>query len=223
MNTGEPPLPVAIVAGLHTDARRSAVEEILRTVPGSVALHHDLSGATDRSVRRTVRDATGPLDSGEAPLTNDCACCALRADLVPELLRPAAGGGHRLAVVELWDSVEPQAMAELIAAEGAPLALTGVATADRAVLAQLTPGARHVRLGQGALGPALLGGFDVETPARPAEEVHLRPRKDPQPPGHPCDPPTAAPDSSRDQERPRDGPAALQLPLGRGGCLPPLG
>ncbi|OMI35180.1 CobW family GTP-binding protein [Streptomyces sparsogenes] len=225
MNTGEPPLPVAIVAGLHTDARRSAVEEILRTVPGSVALHHDLSGATDRSVRRTVRDATGPLDSGEAPLTNDCACCALRADLVPELLRLAAGGGHRLAVVELWDSVEPQAMAELIAAEGAPLALTGVATAidpagvvpylanaddlaeaglaaaptdqrtvadtfarqleyptliavaddtacdepaddgDLALLAQLTPGARRVRLGRGALGPALLGGFDVEAAA----------------------------------------------------------
>lgn len=49
MNAGEPQLPVAIVAGLHTDARRSAVEEILRTVPGSVALHHDLSAATDRA------------------------------------------------------------------------------------------------------------------------------------------------------------------------------
>ncbi|WP_063734492.1 GTP-binding protein [Streptomyces sp. RTd22] len=225
----EPRLAVAVVAGLHADARRAAVEEILRTVPGAVALHHDLSAATDRAVHRTVRDATGPLGSGEAPLVNDCACCALREDLVPELLRLAAGGGHRLAVVELWDSVEPQAMAAVIAAEGAPLALTGVATAadpaltvpylaggddladtglaaapadqrtvadtfarqleyptliavaensapdepaddaDHALLTQLTPGARQIRLGDGdgggTLGTALLRGFDIEAAA----------------------------------------------------------
>ncbi len=121
-------LPVAIVAGLHSDARRAVVEEILRTVPGSVALHHDLTCAVDSAVHRTVRDAGGLLGSGDAPLVNDCACCALREDLVPELLRLAEEGRHRLAVVELWDSVEPQATAEVIAAAGAPLALTGVAT-----------------------------------------------------------------------------------------------
>ncbi|MGW2329305.1 GTP-binding protein [Streptomyces sp. NPDC001700] len=220
-------LAVAVVGGLHADARRAAVDEILRTVPGAVALHHDLSAATDRAVRRTVRDATGPLGGGgEAPLVNDCACCALREDLIPELLRLAGGGGHRLAVVELWDSVEPQAMAAVIAAEGAPLALTGVATAvdpalvvpylaggddladtglaaaptdqrtvadtfarqleyptliavaehavqdepeaddaDHALLTQLTPGAQRLRLGDGALGPALLHGFDIEAAA----------------------------------------------------------
>ena len=42
----------------------------------------------------------GTLDTGEAPLVNDCACCALREDLVPELERLAAGrpdpaGGRR--------------------------------------------------------------------------------------------------------------------------------
>ncbi|MGY0071254.1 GTP-binding protein [Streptomyces sp. QTS137] len=121
-------LPVAIVAGLHADARRAAVDEILRTVPGSVALHHDLTSAVVGAVHRTVRDAGGLLDSGDAPLVNDCACCALREDLVPELLRLAEQGGHRLAVVELWDSVEPQGMAAVIAAVGAPLTLTGVAT-----------------------------------------------------------------------------------------------
>ncbi|MEU1802780.1 GTP-binding protein [Streptomyces sp. NPDC019937] len=225
MNADESRLAVAVVGGLHADARRAAVEEILRTVSGAVALHHDLSAATDSAVHRTVRDATGLLDSGEAPLVNDCACCALREDLVPELLRLAAGRAHGLAVVELWDSVEPQAMAAVIAAEGAPLELTGVATvidpalmvpylsngddladvglaaaptdqrtvadtfarqmeyptliaiaedttceepaddADHALLTQLTPAAQQVRLDQGALGPALLQGFDVEAAA----------------------------------------------------------
>ncbi|MGW1916313.1 GTP-binding protein [Streptomyces sp. NPDC002076] len=230
MNGGEARLPVAIVGGLHADARRAAVEEILRTVPGSVALHHDLTSAVDSAVRRTVRDADGLLGSGNAPLVNDCACCALREDLVPELLRLAAEGTYRLAVVELWDSVEPQAMAAVIAAAGAPLALTGVATAvdpalvlpylsngddladvglaaaptdqrtvadtfarqleyptvialgdddscdevaddtDHALLAQLTPGARSVRVeSDGALGAALLAGFDV---AAAAARVH---------------------------------------------------
>lgn len=221
-------LPVAIVAGLHADARRAAVEEILRTVPGSIALHHDLTSAVDNAVHRTVRDAGGLLGSGEAPLVNDCACCALREDLVPELLRLAEEGSHRLAVVELWDSVEPQAMAAVIADAGAPLTLTGVATVadpalvlpylsngddladvglaaaptdqrtiadtfarqleyptvialvedgscgedgeraddtDHALLAQLTPGARAVRVGDGRLGVALLEGFDVAAAA----------------------------------------------------------
>ncbi|WP_030184345.1 CobW family GTP-binding protein [Streptomyces sp. NRRL S-813] len=225
MSADQARLPVAIVAGLHTDARRAAVEEILRTVPGSIALHHDLTSAADSAVHRTARDAHGLLSSGEAALVNDCACCALREDLVPELLRLAHEDRHRLAVVELWDSVEPQAMAGVIAAAGAPLALTGVATAvdpalalpylsngddladvglaaaptdqrtvadtfarqleyptvlavaedgtaaepaddgDHALLAQLTPGARPVRVGDGRLGIALLEGFDVEAAA----------------------------------------------------------
>ncbi|MFJ5675124.1 CobW family GTP-binding protein [Streptomyces sp. NPDC093097] len=130
------PLSVALVGGLHADARRAAVEQLLRTVPGSVALHHDLSFAADGTVRRTVRDAGGTLDAGEAPLVNDCACCALREDLVPELKRLAAGRTCRLAIVELWDSVEPKAMAEVIAScGGGSLALTGVLTAvDPALL-----------------------------------------------------------------------------------------
>ncbi|MEU2564094.1 GTP-binding protein [Streptomyces longispororuber] len=124
------PLDVVVVAGLHAEARAAAVARLLATVPGSVALHHDLSAAPGGSVTRTVRDANGPLSSGEAPLVNDCACCALREDLVPELERLAAGGLTRLAVVELWDSVEPQAMAEVIAGHGSrALRLSGVLTA----------------------------------------------------------------------------------------------
>ncbi len=123
-------LPVVIVGGLHGDARRTAVRELLATVPGSVALHHDLSTAAEGTVRRLVHDASGELSRSEAPLVNDCACCALREDLVPELWRLAADGPARLAVVELWDSVEPRAMAEVVAAHGGDaLELTNVITA----------------------------------------------------------------------------------------------
>ncbi|MFF7079763.1 CobW family GTP-binding protein [Streptomyces lavendulae] len=123
-------LPVVLVGGLHADARREVVDRLLRTVPGSVALHHDLATAPAGTVQRLVRDASGELSRGEAPLVNDCACCALREDLVPELERLAGSGMTRLAVIELWDSVEPKAMAEVVVAHGAGvLDLTGVITA----------------------------------------------------------------------------------------------
>ncbi|WP_282697299.1 GTP-binding protein [Streptomyces sp. CC208A] len=123
-------LPVVIVAGLHAEARTEVVDRLLKAVPGSVALHHDLTGAPDGSVLRLIRDAAGTLSRGEAPLVNDCACCALREDLVPELERMADDGSTRLAVVELWDSVEPKAMAEVIAGHGGDrLVLTNVITA----------------------------------------------------------------------------------------------
>ncbi|MET9448001.1 CobW family GTP-binding protein [Streptomyces cinerochromogenes] len=120
-------LPVAVVAGLHTTARTAAVDRLLADVPGSVALHHDLATAAAGTVVRTVRDRDGILSTGETPLVNDCACCALREDLVPELRRLADAGTTRLAVVELWDSVEPRAMAEVIASGG--LTVTSVITA----------------------------------------------------------------------------------------------
>ncbi|MFP1628580.1 GTP-binding protein [Streptomyces sp. 5K101] len=129
-------LPVAIVAGLHADARRETVERLLVSVPGSVALHHDLSTAERGTVVRTVRDAFRVRDTGETPLVDDCACCALREDLVPELVRLADDGATRLAIVELWDSVEPKAMAEVVAAHGGErLAVTSVMCAvDPALL-----------------------------------------------------------------------------------------
>ncbi|WP_225643695.1 CobW family GTP-binding protein [Streptomyces werraensis] len=123
-------LPVVIVAGLHSEARRKVVERLLHLVPHSVALHHDLSSAADGTVLRQVRDASGELSREEAPLVNDCACCALREDLVPELERLADAGITRLAVVELWDSVEPRGMAEVVVQHGADaVRLTNVITA----------------------------------------------------------------------------------------------
>ncbi|MGW6900643.1 GTP-binding protein [Streptomyces sp. NBC_01718] len=126
----QPRLPVVIVGGLHSDARREVVDRLLRTVPGSVALHHDLATAAEGTLRRRVHDSSGELSCGDAPLVNDCACCALREDLVPELERLAADGLTRLAIVELWDSVEPKAMAEVVVAHGGDaLDLTNVMTA----------------------------------------------------------------------------------------------
>ncbi|MEU3839278.1 GTP-binding protein [Streptomyces sp. NPDC028635] len=128
--SGEDRLPVVIVGGLHADARTQVVDRLLKAVPGSIALHHDLSTAGEGTVRRLLRDASGVLASGQAPLVNDCACCALREDLVPELERLAGHGLTRLAIVELWDSVEPKAMAEVVAAHsGEELTLTNVITA----------------------------------------------------------------------------------------------
>ncbi|MFJ9631370.1 CobW family GTP-binding protein [Streptomyces sp. NPDC101175] len=122
-----PDLSVVIVGGLHADARRATVAQLLHDVPDSVVLHHDLATAAAGTVVRTIRDATGIVAAGEAPLVNDCACCALREDLVPELRRLAAASEVRLAIVELWDSVEPKAMAEVVVAGG--LTVTGVITA----------------------------------------------------------------------------------------------
>ena len=120
-------LSVAVVGGLHAEARKAAVDRLLADVPGSVVLHHDLATAAAGTVVRTVRDRDGVRSTGETPLVNDCACCALREDLVPELRRLADDGTTRLAIVELWDSVEPKAMAEVVTAGG--LTVTGVITA----------------------------------------------------------------------------------------------
>lgn len=123
------PLPVVVVAGLHREARRRAVETLLRAVPGAVAVHHDLDAIEDGRVPRTLRDADGVRERGRPRMTAPCACCAVRDDLVPTLLSLAVGGTYPLVVVELWDSVEPRALAELIAAAPAEaLRLTGVVT-----------------------------------------------------------------------------------------------
>ncbi len=124
------PLPVAVVAGMHHDARTAAVEALLHGVPGAVAVHHDLGGAGNGRVPRTVRDAAGVRDRGRPRMSVPCGCCAVRDDLVPTLLALAADGACPLAVVELWDSVEPRAIAELIAAgPGEAVTLAGVLTA----------------------------------------------------------------------------------------------
>ncbi|MFI9324542.1 CobW family GTP-binding protein [Kitasatospora aureofaciens] len=108
-------LPVVVVAGLHRAERRRAVQELLDGSVNGVVLHHDLRDATRRTVHRELRDATGTIATSDVPLTNDCACCALREDLLPELLRLAEEGQHGLAVVELWGGSDPHPAVEVIA------------------------------------------------------------------------------------------------------------
>ncbi|MBO1417680.1 GTP-binding protein [Streptomyces sp. FH025] len=111
----QPLLPVVVVAGLHEAERRQAVLELLADCEGAVVLHHDLTAAAEGRVDRKAWDASGPLGEALVPLTNDCPCCALREDLLPELLKIADAGRYRLAVVELWGGSDPHPLVEVIA------------------------------------------------------------------------------------------------------------
>ncbi|MDH6108429.1 G3E family GTPase [Kitasatospora sp. MAP12-15] len=223
-------LPVVVVGGLHEAERRQAVLELLADCEGAVVLHHDLNRAGEGRVYRGVWDTSGPLGDAHLPLTNDCPCCALREDLLPELRKIAEAGHHRLAVVELWGGSDPHPLVEVIAGGEVGdrcmhevVEVVGVITAvdplrvvpelsvsdelsehhlhtsaddDRtlaealahqieyanvlavsvpreaagseelhaglAMLRQLRPTARAVRLGTGTLAAAALAGFDVE-------------------------------------------------------------
>ncbi|MFF8772130.1 CobW family GTP-binding protein [Kitasatospora sp. NPDC015120] len=108
-------LPVVVVAGLHRAERRRAVQELLDGSVNAVGLHHDLWDASRGTVHRELRDSNGVYDTAELPLANDCACCALREDLLPELVGMAEAGQHGLAVVELWGGSDPHPAVEVIA------------------------------------------------------------------------------------------------------------
>jgi G3E family GTPase len=109
------PLPVVVVTGLHRAQRRRAVRELVTANPGTVVLEHDLSHAGHGEVLRRLWDDRGGCRERRLRLTNDCPCCALRADLLPELARLAKADRHRLAVVELWGGSDAQTMVETLA------------------------------------------------------------------------------------------------------------
>ncbi|MCP2309449.1 CobW family GTP-binding protein [Kitasatospora paracochleata] len=222
-------LPVVVVAGLHEDVRRRVVDELLAGGVDAVVLHHDLRAASQGTVHREIRDGERVFGRAEVELTNNCPCCALREDLLPELLGIAEDGQIGLVIVELWGGSDPHPAVELIAGgevDGRCLhevvELAGVVTAvdplrvvgelsvsddlvehglhtcaddartcaealahqieyaavlavpragrdgdtperraGLAVLGQLHPTARTVRLGTGELIRVALGGFDV--------------------------------------------------------------
>ncbi|WP_433324654.1 CobW family GTP-binding protein [Spirillospora sp. CA-294931] len=128
-------VPVVLVAGLHGPARTAVVDRLLRERPGALAIHHDLCSITAGSLLRVVRDAGGEREQAVVRLAHGCVTCAVRLDLVPELLRLA---GHApLLIVDLWDSVEPRTVAEALDAEAADeLRIAQVITA---LDAELTP------------------------------------------------------------------------------------
>jgi len=119
------PMRVAVVCGLHRNARGRTVEELLAAEPGAVAVHHDLCGIREGVVHRVVRDRTGQVEHGRVHLDHPCVSCALREDLVPALLELAARGEHTLCVVEVWEGVEPRRVCEAVAAR-AELRLSAV-------------------------------------------------------------------------------------------------
>ncbi|MFC4565412.1 CobW family GTP-binding protein [Nocardiopsis mangrovi] len=108
------PARVALVAGLHPEARTRAVDRLLLADPGAIAVHHDLSRITEGRVERVVRDRWGEVDRVPVDLVHACASCTLREDLLPLLCRLAETGGYGLHIVESWDGVEPRLIAEAL-------------------------------------------------------------------------------------------------------------
>lgn len=123
------PTPVVLVSGLHGAARTAAVERLLADHPGSIAIHHDLREIVQDRVHRSVRDATGPLETAEVRLAHGCITCTVREDLLPRLV--ALAPRSSLLIVDLWDSVEPRSVAEAVDCYEAHdlLRLTAVLTA----------------------------------------------------------------------------------------------
>ncbi|MBE1536731.1 GTP-binding protein [Actinomadura algeriensis] len=127
-------VPVVLVTGLHGTARATVVDRLLREHPGAVAIHHDLRDVTDGVVTRTVRDAGTVLERVPLRPEHGCANRTIREDLVPLALRYASIAS--LLVVDLWDCVEPQPVAEALPRPGTDggIRLTGVLTAVDAEL-----------------------------------------------------------------------------------------
>ncbi|TDD93719.1 GTP-binding protein [Actinomadura rubrisoli] len=126
-----PSIPVAIVSGLHAEARGETVRRLLTSTPHAVAVHHDLRGFPQGRVDRVVLDAWGIRERTEVPIAHGCASCTIREDVQPAIEGLAADA--RLLVVETWGSVEPRAIASEVSK------VTGVRLA--AVLTAVDPGA----------------------------------------------------------------------------------
>lgn len=119
---------IALVTGLHGLARHETVQTLLSSQPRTLAVHHDLAHIGRGTVHRLTQDTDGNHEREPVHLDHACASCTLREDLVPFLLRAAATGHHDLCVVEAWNSVEPQLIAEAIDAQD-ELRLTTAITA----------------------------------------------------------------------------------------------
>lgn len=119
---------IALVTGLHGLARYEAVQALLSAVPRSLAVHHDLAHVGEGRVYRLTRDISDTRAREQVHLDHACVSCTLREDLIPFLLRTAEAGHHDLCVVEAWNSVEPQLIAESIGARD-ELRLAAVVTA----------------------------------------------------------------------------------------------
>lgn len=110
----KPRLPVVLLTGLHADVRQAMGDRLLAEVPGAVLLHQRLARDAHGRVELISRDASGVLERVRMPLANGCVCCGIREDVLPRLRSLATVRDVDLVVIETWDNVEPQAVAEAI-------------------------------------------------------------------------------------------------------------
>lgn len=100
---------LVVVAGLAADAVTQVVDSLVRGDPGTVAVHHDLSGLRHGVVARRVRqDGRDRVTAVE--LAHGCVSCTLREDLLPLVGDLAGDTGVRRVVLHLDPALEPEAI-----------------------------------------------------------------------------------------------------------------
>jgi hypothetical protein len=104
-----PAVPVLTVSSVDPVLRASACAGLLFDLPGAVVVQHDLEPVDDEGaslLRRTVFDTAGTRERAEVRLEHGCLSGALREDVLPTLLRLAAGRPAAL-VLTLPVTAEP--------------------------------------------------------------------------------------------------------------------
>ncbi|SNR54648.1 GTPase, G3E family [Haloechinothrix alba] len=109
----QPRTPVVLITGISPAASVDLGAE-LRTVPGTVVIHHDLRSITEGVVRRRVQ--CGARDELTAlELAHGCVSCTMREDLLPLLCTLAGDPGVARIVVRLDEAMEPEPVCYAIA------------------------------------------------------------------------------------------------------------
>ncbi|AZZ80445.1 GTPase [Gordonia alkanivorans] len=106
--------PVILVTGLDRPTSRR-IGDALTSDPGTVQVHHDLSGVGDGRVIRTLtwRESDGRRREGVTviELAHGCVSCTLREDLLPLLRRLHRRSSVRRIVLTLDPILEPERIA----------------------------------------------------------------------------------------------------------------
>ncbi|TYQ09906.1 UNVERIFIED_ORG: G3E family GTPase [Gordonia westfalica J30] len=144
--------PVILVTGLDRPTSRR-VGDALTSDPGTVQVHHDLSGVGDGRVARTLtwRESDGRHREGVTviELAHGCVSCTLREDLLPLLRRLHRRSSVRRVVLTLDPILEPERIAwsiEHVVVDELPGIPAAPAALDVRVESTITAVAEHVWL-----------------------------------------------------------------------------